>query len=637
MKVPAFRIIRFNLDASRLRVRFRAQDLDESTTRLDAESFPGYMVISTAPFNIEDALPATEEDLYLSKVGVEAIARQIHRIQSDPTITDPAELVLVVHGGNIGEIQTRNWYGDIYRYISQDDRAIRRRRNLVFVGYRWPSEKISLRPIHLWRNARALPNVVQATLFIGITITIFFSIWSLISKALYGVVLDNWWMNLITQSIISCAVVSIAVAWTLLMLRISAYSRNVYRAINFGVPDLIELISQIDQSVVDLRVNELRDQNESVSLSNVQSSISNNEFGQKVQLNLIGHGVGALVLTNVVQVLSDVFDRRSIRDVPPSTIGHTLSLGRLLLVAPDIPVSSIISGRANRLESSIRRFNESYLFSSEGDLALKLVSAVANFISFPTHRSFYGDRLGCMSFTNRMRTKGIVNLPDLKRYYGISKSLDEATISNPNNILQCLFIKQSSRANKRFWRTPLNSDSYLSLGTLLNREGRKKPIATFADLFTFFDCTDYRDYRLELGPNARRTQSREKVGLLTRAGDDNHIHMWNYCLLMADSIMNRRDVHGGYFHGEYSRQLIYRLAFLGFEDLLRVENDATSDYTASEQQGETCMNVALDMFSQNCAEKGIHVYLSPLRYRVDAQGADMRIAKELLLETIRSI
>ena len=35
------------------------------------------------------------------------------------------------------------------------------------------------------------------------------------------------------------------------------YFRDVYRAINFAVPDLTELVRQIDQAVIDLEVKEI--------------------------------------------------------------------------------------------------------------------------------------------------------------------------------------------------------------------------------------------------------------------------------------------------------------------------------------------------------------------------------------------
>lgn len=87
-------------------------------------------------------------------------------------------------------------------------------------------------------------------------------------------------------------------------------------------------------------------------------------------------------------------------------------------------------------------------------------------------------------------------------------------------------------------------------------------------------------------------------------------------------------MHGGYFHGEYSRQLIYRIGFLGFEGALKAISQESVAAEANDKQA------ALDVFDRRCADKGIQVYLSPLRYRVDVQGADLRQAKKEMLQTV---
>jgi hypothetical protein len=128
----------------------------------------------------------------------------------------------------------------------------------------------------------------------------------------------------------------------------------------------------------------------------------------------------ALVVTNVVRILSDVFDPASIvrnirgkkiesreadefaaqKVVEPemlekvtADIGHVFSLVRLVLVSPDIPAEALIGNRANFLKSSLRRFKEAYLFSNEGDEVLRMISTAANYFSFPTRSRDYGYRL----------------------------------------------------------------------------------------------------------------------------------------------------------------------------------------------------------------------------------------------------
>ncbi|MEL6554259.1 MAG: hypothetical protein AAFQ63_12460, partial [Cyanobacteria bacterium J06621_11] len=83
--------------------------------------------------------------------------------------------------------------------------------------------------------------------------------------------------------------------------------------------------------------------------------------------------------------------------------------------------------------------------------------------------------------------------------------------------------------------------------------------------------------------------------------------------LILDIITGKRDGHGGYFRGEFSRELIYRLAFLGFEGYLKTIDDDKMR--------------ALSTLNRQCEQKRIKGFLSPLRYRVDIQGADLEETK----------
>jgi len=617
MEIAPFKIKKLQLDSSRLRVS--AKPVDRCS---GSDEFPAYLVVSTAPHNIDEAMADPPADaLENVKAGLSAIASDLHRIQTDPTITDPPELVIAVHGYNTEEKGIRAWYSDMYRYIAQDDKRIRNRRNLVFVGYRWSSERVSARPLHLWRNLRALPDVPQALLAVGLAFMFSYWGWSFLWEPLW----QNNWMDLLGAALLSGAVAVSVMILTLLLLRVTVYFRDVYRAINFGVPDLTELVRQIDQAVVELRVEEVRSHHAGYSdaLREVKRVAQGGTFDnghsatRKIKLNFLGHSMGGLVITNVVRILSDVFDRRSIAQNPTPDIGNTLSLGRLILASPDIPVLSIISSRANGLASSLRRFEEAYLFSNEGDLALRLASTAANYISFPSARQNHGHRLGSIALTNGMAEKGIINLASLRENYPTHRPLGEAIRAGDVDILRCLYITHSSG----------KGDGYLSLGELFALERSQIRRASLADLFTFFDCTDYKDFKLTLDANGRRTRSKTEVGLLTHAKRRKNLNLWDYAEIVLACLRGRLDVHGGYFHGEYSRELMYRLAFLGFDGMLQaIAEESQSDY-----QPES----ALDGFDQQCTEKGIQVYLSPLRYRVNVQGANMHAAKAEMMQTIR--
>ena len=311
----------------------------------------------------------------------------------------------------------------------------------------------------------------------------------------------------------------------LALLRAIVYFRDVYRATNYGVPDLVEVIRQIDREAVS-RLEKLG-----------EGAASQR---RRIALSFIGHSMGGLVVTNAIRVLSDVFKRDVIRtflsgrlrpeiaatesrtddDAVSSRIGHVFTLTRFVLVSPDIPAEALIADRANFLASSLRRFREAYLFSNEGDEVLRAISTSVNYFTFPTMSRIYGYRLG--------------NTEILASAFG-------ATPSGPN-LLDIL-------------RAGIKTLAFLS-GKVT---GHKATMVARA--FTYFDCTDYID-----GTPPR--------GLLTEAlnfkrNDPNaSIPLWDQLKLLILYVMGRVDVHGGYFDGEVAQRLIYRLACLGYDQSL---------------------------------------------------------------------
>src|SRR5208282_3999562 len=162
--------------------------------------------------------------------------------------------------------------------------------------------------------------------------------------------------------------------------------------------DLVEVIRQIDLEAVQL-ADRLRK----------QDGITR----KRIALSFIGHSMGGLVVTNAIRVLSDVFDKAVIRtrlsgearpgpareapdgrDLVTGKIGHVFTLMRFVLASPDVPGETLLADRANFLASTLRRFREAYLFSSEGDEVLRLISTTVNYFSFPTASRNYGYRLG---------------------------------------------------------------------------------------------------------------------------------------------------------------------------------------------------------------------------------------------------
>lgn len=327
--------------------------------------FPAYFVGSTAPNNVEDGVGKVENP----QDKIDAIADFLVG-QENP------ELLITVHGYNtaLGQFakgdrpgsEVKGWYQQIRNHLYEE--CDRRSPGLVFLGYRWPSEEINGGGKdsigHKIKYAyQSLPTTLKIMLIGAFGLLVIVSLFTLSAS--------SPWLELPLVLLLAIFSLFFFLVVTLFLLRIVGYFRDSYRASNFGVPDLVELIRQIDKAVL-------------ITAGRYEKE------PPKIKLSFIGHSMGGFVVTNTVRILSDVFDLRSIGSLdnigkgqgeaklPSAEIGNVFSLGRLVLVSPDIPAETIISGRANFLSSSLRRFEETYLFSNEGDMALKLASTAAN-------------------------------------------------------------------------------------------------------------------------------------------------------------------------------------------------------------------------------------------------------------------
>ncbi|MFN6476870.1 alpha/beta hydrolase [Nostoc sp. DedQUE07] len=532
------------------------------------EKIPGYLVVSTAKLNVE-----TEEDnshRYFSSVAnkkffnindgkaepsaQEMIEKISKSLQSSP---DP-EIIINIHGYSSTPSDTETGCRKIYEYVNTH---IEQPNKYIFIGYRWPSEN----PIKtdesgsfrqkLINALSSLPTLLAINLALGLTISVCSAI-----ALLFLNIVSNSAVHFFTAMLILSGIVS-SIIFTLIILRISTYFRDIYRASNYGTTDLVELIRQLDYT----------------------AKLSPNK---RIKLSFISHSMGCFVVTDVIRILSDVFDVKSINKKPNSDIGNVFRLGRLVLVAPDIPVESILPGRANFLRSSLRRCEEAYIFCNEGDLALRFTSTAANYFSFPARTRISGYRLGNITvkhFNNKNDSVGhtprygVVNLH--KQDYGKGYSLD-----NPYKYLE---IRSSSSEHRKFEEiTEMSED-----------------LVQPADLFTYFDCTDYKDDRMK------------QIGIVSSAIQKPAINFGNYILLtlafIRKSFKNTDpqgvDTHTGYFEGAFSQKAIYELAFLGFQGFLQslsIEGDE------SEQ---------ISIFSQKCHEKQIQVILAPQIYQQKTQ------------------
>jgi len=182
-------------------------------------------------------------------------------------------------------------------------------------------------------------------------------------------------------------------------------------------------------------------------------------------------------------------------------------------VSPDIPSEALISSRANFLSASLKRFEEAFLFSSDGDEVLRQISTTANYFSFPTKSNRFGYRLGNVRLLLPTGiTKGSANPKDLQ--------IGQLTLDNIYDKIASIGLGQS--------RTEL------------------------LDKFSYFDCTDC-------------VENGKGVLTLAKPGCVNRMCPWDHFWLLLLYLIRPRkyDVHGGYFRSEFLSTLIYQLACLG--------------------------------------------------------------------------
>lgn len=654
MGIPLIALYQFKSDSNTPNV----ETSSAANLGLDSE-LPGFFAVSTAPTNIEEKeeanpLQAIDPTLlvgvnFLSdpQQAVMQIAAKLY--ERNQQTDERAELVVAIHGYNMRIGSVKNWYQEIWQYARQH----RIGKNSVFLGYRWPSESGKSLFKHLVRAIRSLPVLLSFLLFSGILTTLLIAFFSNDISLLF---------------VLALFLPTLVIA--LVILRVVLYFRDNYRAAQFGVPDLVELIRQLDQGLIDYEVNQVLakslketyfDQRPDVDetvllntfslfrkellkaqieinwespefqalLNRVKQScgfecedgvfsqiaqkaiaIGESEYQnaiafwnrKRIKLSFIAHSMGGFVTTNAVRILSDVFDARSIGTLdsggkaPPSDIGRAFCLGRLVLASPDIPSNAIAEGRANFLRSSLRRFEEAYLFSNEGDLALRVASTAANYFSFPTSERIHGHRLGNVTVSPLDKKKdpkyGVVNLPTIA--------------ANP----------------------PTQLANYLEINKLLNsvslqelQPEKDEQAIAIADLFTYFDCTNYVDYKYTEG---QRSQKKHAI-LSYRLDQFPLLNFIVYPVLMLAWLFGKIDVHGGYFQGEFTRKAVYELAFMGFRDFLITLNPqiaavSKTDGSASDSSAAPQAQMLFKQFSDLCVDKQIQVAFSPERYRVNVVG-----------------
>src|SRR5580704_1363084 len=185
---------------------------------------------------------------------------------------DPS-LVVMVHGFNTPRKRVLELYEKVRAALVSDGQIFdSAKRRIVCIGYRWPSEGVFT---DLGSTIGATPNAALVALALVCVFLVLLAIWT-----------AHW-----------AALLGILTAGTLIMaaaLRGIVYFRDVYRATNNGVPDLVEVIRQIDLEAVK-GLNRLRATGES-------------QQRKRIALSFIGHSMGGLMVVSAIRVLSDVFD-----------------------------------------------------------------------------------------------------------------------------------------------------------------------------------------------------------------------------------------------------------------------------------------------------------------------------------------
>jgi hypothetical protein len=491
-----------------------------------------YFIESTAPDSVEERVDPGGKPLDgLTLIDPDQAVKDIALTltpEHEPEVD--ANLVVMVHGFNTPRERALDFYAKALEAIEIDREKLfgDAARRTVCVGYRWPSERIG----SVLRSSLSALPVFPLIILTASVLAIALCVWIVAALlTLAGVFETDLTRHLLTIIVIVCGLLIIVIV-VLALLRAIVYFRDVYRATNYGVPDLVEVIRQIDREAV----QRLRDLGETQARSQ----------RRRIALSFVGHSMGGLVVTNAIRVLSDVFSKDVIRttlsgrlrpemaarerqgedDEVPGRIGHVFTLMRFLLVSPDIPAEALLADRANFLASSLRRFREAYLFSNEGDEVLRAISTAVNYFTFPTLSRVYGYRLG----NAEILTSGFGATPPGQHSLDILRAGTE------------------------------------TLSSLSGKTTRAQRPAEVARAFTFFDCTDYKD-----GDPLR--------GMLTEALNfkrDNptaSIPLWAQFKLLILYMLGRIDVHGGYFDGAVAQRLIYRLACLGGEGSLGAYGD----------------------------------------------------------------
>ncbi|MBE9191129.1 alpha/beta hydrolase [Gloeocapsopsis crepidinum LEGE 06123] len=479
-------------------------------------TFAHCLICSTVPNNAESQY---REDLFSDySYSLNALAQLKETLKkfieskwenSGQNILEKISIILDIHGYNVPlENFEKNTYEPLERKFQADTSGKYFDDFVIFINFSWPSESVLKSQWIDW--LRAMPLMLQLLLIGAVALIFVFR-----ATLLYS-------LGLILGGLVLC----------LVALRLVVYFRDRDRAANHGVFDAVELVRWLH-----VILQEILQEKALHSPEAAEHLKSDPEFFGVVNLSFVAHSMGCFVTTQMIRILSDIFDpsaimrwkttdgpfggtdtKRSLTAeeiVELSKIGHFFTLKSLILASPDIPIWAITTGHSNFLKSCLPRFKEAYLFTNDADMVLRLASTVANYFVFPSASRIGGYRLGNLTLTKN-RSYGMINVSD--------KDLGVRAFTRNINLTE-----------KPFYST---SDVY--------------------QFFTVVDCTDYQDKLVtNSGLQGRR------LSVLT--ANNSITNLLNYT---ATSIchflgIGQIDSHGGYFRGKFCLDLIYLVALSG--------------------------------------------------------------------------
>jgi len=260
--------------------------------------------------------------------------------------TSWVEGTLRTHGYN-----TR--FGDFVKQVVDEADSDRdttlRPNNRFYIGYRWPSVGFGSR--------RSLIDTLGALLATwSISVLMFLlPVVALVSRIGGRQVPLALRSPLGPYALPLFAAIALGVGIGLLLLRLSTYLSDRYRALHYGVPDLTEFVRDLDDQIYPMKI--------------------------RADFDLVGHSMGCLLLVNAVRVMTDFFHFPG--EATQLSRMAMIRLRSLILCAADIPVALAVPGRNNYFLSSLRRFTGIHVLSSDRDIILKWASNLGNWASEP--------------------------------------------------------------------------------------------------------------------------------------------------------------------------------------------------------------------------------------------------------------